>query len=91
MNGRLISDDLRAAICDWARTNNLNPGDIPVSADITINEQANTITTEVWVRREGKLVVLGNEALRTSVTVPLLTRPPDSIAHRLTFAGRPTA
>ncbi|MFF0823042.1 hypothetical protein ACFYUR_21995 [Micromonospora haikouensis] len=84
---RPLADELREALCNWARANNLDPGRIPADATITIDEHATTITTEVWLVRDGKPVVGRNTLLTEPVTVPLVARPPDTIAHRLTFIG----
>lgn len=70
-----------AAICDWARANNLTPEQIPVDALVTIDGR--NLTVEVWAD------LAGNPSLkawagpapdlmppRCTVTVPLLVKPP---------------
>ncbi|MFG1846748.1 hypothetical protein [Micromonospora carbonacea] len=79
---------LRPALLDWLTANNLNPEDIPVDATITVDENAGTITTDRFVRRDSNMVVDGDTVLCDKVTVPMAVRPPETIAHRLTFTGR---
>ncbi|QKW15361.1 hypothetical protein [Verrucosispora sp. NA02020] len=76
---------LRKALLDWLRANGLDPGYIPHDATIAVNEQANTVTADVWNVRGGALIVHGNEVARYSMTVPLLVQPPAEILHRLTI------
>ncbi|MFI5852281.1 hypothetical protein ACIA7R_31400 [Micromonospora chalcea] len=69
--GHGMTDQQRARLLQWLRDNNLNPNDIP--ADARIERGDDTITTEVFVRRDGKVVVDGHAVARTTITVPMTT------------------
>ncbi|MEU4781040.1 hypothetical protein [Micromonospora sp. NPDC023633] len=72
ITGLLMSDEYRKRVCQWVRDNGLDPSDIPADADIRIDHDRDTITTDVFARGEdGNLVVTGNHVLRKRATVPL--------------------
>ncbi|MFI6228610.1 hypothetical protein ACIBCR_15015 [Micromonospora echinospora] len=81
----------RQELLDWLRANNLDPDRIPVDATITVNEHAQTVTTDTVVYADGKPVIDGSTVARRPVTVPLVTAPPHVTHHRLTFTDAPDA
>jgi hypothetical protein len=72
----------------WMQANGL-PSTIPDDAHIDVDEQAGTITVEVWaLTAEGGLQLHAGRALTTVATFPLVVPPPPGLmdAYRHTVA-----
>jgi hypothetical protein len=74
--------DHREILCDWLRANGINPDEVPLDADLTIEADA---TGQRWIRCEtycttndGQRFVNaeGTDAARELVLAPLKTEPP---------------
>lgn len=70
--GTGMTDQYRERLLQWLRDNGLNPSDIPVDAHIELGRD--TITVEVFVRRDGKVAAVGDRVRSTLITVPM-TKP----------------
>lgn len=65
------------AICDWLNANGVLPDIVPLDACVTLDRR--NMTIEVYARdAKGQLVIdrERDDVVRTTVTVPLLRRPP---------------
>jgi hypothetical protein len=70
---RTLMDEMDA-ICGWLRDNGIVPEDVPVDARVTLDE--GTMTIDVYLKRDGHLVIEDGEVARGTITVPLVRRPP---------------
>lgn len=74
--------DHREILCDWLRANGINPDEVPLDADLTIEADA---TGQRWIRCETYCTTNdgqrfmnaeGTDAARELVLAPLKTEPP---------------
>jgi hypothetical protein len=65
----------------WLRANGVEPRYTPTEATATIHD--GSLTIEQFARKDGKLYLApsGDEAARTTITVPLKAQPPDFWSH----------
>lgn len=77
----------RREICAWLRANGINPDHTPMDPRASLNEDGTLLTLQQKVRgpNGGDVRDPGspNEAMRRTVTVPVLVAPSGLVAHWL--------
>lgn len=73
----VVSPAYRLRIAEWLRDHGIDPDEVPVGADISVNPLTFKVTVEVFARDEtGQIAHTGGHFLTKTVVVPLRTMPP---------------
>ena len=62
------------AICEWLRTNGVEPNHVPLNARVTFDRRH--VSIDVHLTRDGHKYVEGDEIAAGVLTVPIRRRPP---------------
>jgi hypothetical protein len=73
--------DFRQQVCAWLNANGIDPAHTPMEPNASIADGQLTLLQKV--QRNGRDVVSGGDALKETVTVPLLVEPSPDIAEWL--------